>query len=218
MERMRTFLLYALGIVGFIFLSYILEDGLIIGTYKQISEVSNPVSSDSINISDVSGRASYVSGYMDFKLTNTSNKSPSEYVKIELFSKQGLQAATKYVQIEDLDPGNTKEYQVKFKANDIKGYRLSIVNQAPDKSNILNLFGFEIDLTNVFGMDLSNATIFGVKLSEIFNFDNLKTAGGNAWSWTVNFLGSIPWWGYVIGGGIVLWFMPLRYLFGIFPI
>ncbi len=217
MKRMGTFLLYALGIIGFIFLSYILEDGLISGMYKTMTEAGANISSDKIYISDVSGKASYVNGFMKFKLTNNSNAPSSEYVKIELFSKQGLLATTKYVPITDLDSGKSKEYEVKFKANDINSYKLEIVNEIPDKSNIINVFGWEIDLTDVFGMDLTNATIFGVKLKDIFTWDNLKTAGGNAWSWTKRLLASVPWWGYAIATGIILWYMPRGYLFGIFP-
>lgn len=219
MKRMRTFFLYALGIVGFIFLSYILEDGLISGMYKELNKENSSVSSsEDLLITDVSAKASYMNGYMNFKLTNNSNKQSDKFLKIELFSKQGLLAVTDYVPITDLDSGNTKNYEVKFKGNDIDSYKLSVVDEVPDKSNIINVFGWEVDLSNVFGMDLTNATIFGVKLSEIFKWDNLKTAGGNAWSWTKNLLASVPWWGYAIASGIILWYMPVGYLFGIFPL
>ena len=95
MKRMRTLLLYALGIVGFIFLSYILEDGLIIGMYKELSSQSNIISSDSIKISDVTGKATNINGYMRFKLTNNSENKSSEYVKIDLYNRQGQKSATK---------------------------------------------------------------------------------------------------------------------------
>lgn len=36
MKRMRTFLMYALVLVGFIFLSYVLENGLLMGMYDPI--------------------------------------------------------------------------------------------------------------------------------------------------------------------------------------
>ena len=218
MKRMRTLLLYALGIVGFIFLSYILEDGLIIGMYKELSSQSNITSSDSIKISDVTGKATSVNGYMEFKLTNNSKNKSSEYVKIDLYNKQGQKSATKYVEIADLESNATKEYQVKFKANNIGSYDVAIVDEIPDKSNIINIFGWEFDITDVFGRDLSNTTIFGVKLADLFTVDSAKTVAGNAWTWTVNLLKSIPWWGYAIGGGLILWYMPVGYLFGIFPV
>ena len=52
MKRMRTFLLYALGIIGFIILSLILEDGLINSMYKPLTD-----SSDKYIANDSSGLA-----------------------------------------------------------------------------------------------------------------------------------------------------------------
>ena len=192
MDRMKTFLLYALGIVGFIFLSTILEDGLLDAMYVRMTGSISP-SNYGVSIDDVYGRATNVNGNMRIKLT------------------------TKYIKIEDLNVGDTKEYQIKLKGNELRKYNVSIVDESlvPDKTNVISLFGWEIDLGNVFGMDLTNATIFGVKLTDIFSVDSIKTAGSNAWDVTVSILNSVPWWGYAIAGGIVLWYLPSGYLFGI---
>ena len=79
------------------------------------------------------------------------------------------------------------------------------------------MFGWEIDLTNVLGMDLSNVTIFGAKLTDIFSWDGLVTGAGNAWSWFVELVASVPWWGYSIASMIIFWHMPKGFLFGVFP-
>lgn len=216
MARMRTFFLYFIGLVGFIFLSYILENGLIENMYVKMGG-SVDSGSSSIVIDDVEGKASYMNGFMQFTLKNNSNEIKDRFLKIDLYSEQGLEAATKYVAITDLDSGSTKRYNVKFKGNDISTYKIQIVDSVPDRSNIINLLGWDIDLTDVFGMDLSNMRLFGIKLTDLFAIDNIKTAGNNAWSWSISFLNSIPWWGYAIGAGIVLWYMPSKFLFGIFP-
>lgn len=216
MARMKTFLTYALALIGFIFLSYVLENGLIENMYNVMSGNVNS-GSYSVSIGDATAKASNVNGYMQFSLRNESNSTLNCYAKIDLYSKQGLNAATQYVEVLDLVPNEKRNYQVKFKANEIASYEISLVSEVPDKTNIINVFGWEVDLTNVFGMDLTNVKIFGVKLTEIFTWDNVKTAGGNAWNWTKVILASIPWWGYAIGGAIVLWHMPSWYLFGIFP-
>ena len=216
MDRMKTFLLFALGIIGFMFLSYVLENGLIANMYKKMD--GNVTGSSAIVIEDVSGRASNVNGYMNFKLTNISSLDDvNQYVKIDLYSKQGLHAVTKYIEIADVPSQASKDYQIKFKGSELRTYDISVVSELPDMTNIINILGWEIDLSNVFGMDLSNLKLFGVKLTDIFAWDNVKTAGGNAWSWTVNLLQSIPWWGYAIASGIILWYMPKGFLFGIFP-
>lgn len=218
MARMKTFLMYALVLIGFIFLSYVLENGLIQGMYKPLTgDASNgPYSQMSIN--DVSGRASNVNGYLNFRIKNESNETVNCYGKIDLFSKQNLLAATEYVEILDFKPSEEKDYTVKFKANEIASYNISLVSELPDKSNIINLFGWEIDLTDFFGKDISNLKLFGVKLKDLCSWSNLKSNGQNAWNWIKIYLASIPWWGYAIGAGIVLWYMPTRYLFGIFPL
>jgi hypothetical protein len=214
---MKTFLLYALGIIGFMFLSYVLENGLIEDMYKTMNGEIIPSSSNLV-IEDVTGKASNVNGFMSFKLSNDSSSNiENQYIKIDLYSKQGLYAASKYVKINDLPAESTKNYEVKFKGTEIRSYKLSIVSELPDKSNIINILGWEIDLTNVFGMDLTNVTILGVKLTDLFSWENAKVAGSNAWSWTKALLQSIPWWGYAIATGIILWYMPKGYLFGIFP-
>ncbi len=217
MARMKTFLMYALILVGFIFLSFVLEDGLIMGMYDVIEGNSDSGTYAGMQVSDLNGRASSVNGYLSFKVKNESNHTVNCYGKIDLYSKQGLLATTEYIEIANFKPQEEKNYQVKFKANDIASYGVSLVSEVPDKTNIINILGWEIDLTNVFGMDLSNTKIFGVKLTELFSWENVKTAGGNLWGAIKVGLASIPWWGYAIGAGIVLWYMPTRYLFGIFP-
>lgn len=223
MKRMGTFLLYALGIIGFIFLSYVLEDGLIRGMYKPLNNnsdkyISNP---SGIDIQIEEATATNVNGTINYKITNNSDEQiKDKYVKLDLYSKQGLLAATEYIKIDDLEPGESKNYNVKFKGTEISDFEIATVSESdiPDKSNVLNLFGFEIDLSNVFGIDVGNMKIFGRRVNDIVNMNKVKGKAIYAKNWALNFVRSIPWWGYAIGGAIVIWYMPVRYLFGIFPI
>ena len=223
MKRMRTFLLYALGIIGFIILSLILEDGLINSMYKPLTDssdkyIANDSSGLAVEVTDA--RASNVNGQLNYKITNNSNeKIDDQYVKLDLYSKQGLLSATEYIKVSDLNPGESKDYNVKFKGTEIADYKLAVIpeSEVPDKSNIINVLGFEFDLTNVFGRDISNSKIFGRRIKDIFNVDKAKGTVKHAWNWGLNFAKAVPWWGYVIGGGIILWYLPTGYLFGIFP-
>lgn len=217
MERMKTFFLYALTIVGFIFLSLLLEDALIENMYvKMPGEV---ISSPTIIIDNYTGKATNVNGVMNFRLSNKSNSKCEDYIKIDLYSEQGLLAATKYIEITDLDAGYSKDYQLKLKGNNFASYKIAVIKESevPDKSNVINLFGWEFDLTNVFGIDISNFTLFGVRIADFLTWNNIKTTAGNAWDWTLAVLNTVPWWGYLIGGSIILWYMPKGYLFGLFP-
>lgn len=219
MDRMKTFLLYFLGIVGFFVFSLIIEDALIGNMYKKM-DGNIQDNGHAIIVEGVSGRATNVNGFMQFRLSNISEDDKKNYyAKIDLFSKQGLLAATKYVKIDGIEPGASKDYNVKFKGTELKSYNISIITESevPDKTNIISLFGWEVDLRDVFGMDLTNATLFGVKLTDLFSWNGVKNGIQNGWTIFLNFLSNIPWWGYAIGAGIVLWYMPSKFLFGIFP-
>ena len=222
MDRMRTLFLYVLGILGFIVLSFILEDGLINNMYKPMAgnvQVSSNASQN-IAIETLDSSASNVNGYINFRLTNNSDKDiKDEYVKIDLYNERGMLSATKYVKISDLGPGESKEYKVKFKGSNIKDYKVSLLpaSETPDLSNVINVFGYDIDLSNVLGLDLSKATIFGRSLKSIFNLNSARNVIGNAWYWGLNIAKSVPWWGYVIATGVILYYLPTGYIFGILP-
>lgn len=217
MDRMKTFFLYLLVIIGFMFLSYVLENSLLENMYEKMTGSITSQNSD-ISIDEVSGKASNVNGYLQIKVSNNSSyPSGKKWIKLDLYSKRGLLGLTKYIEVSDIEPGATKEYQIKFKGSEIRKYEMAMVDELPDKANIISILGWEIDLTNVFGMDLSQATFLGVKLTDLFSWDGVATAGGNAWNWIVQLLSSVPWWGYAIGAGLIIWYMPKGYLFGIFP-
>lgn len=218
MARMKTFLIYFLCLVGFIFLSYILENALIGNMYIEMSGTVDS-SQNGIEIKDASGRATNVNGYMNFTITDNSNDGRTKYIKIDLFNKKGRLVATKYVELKDLDENNQKKYSLKIRGNEIRSFKVSVLNEneIPDLSNIISVFGYDIDLSNIFGLDLSNISIFGRKVKDMFDRANVKENTTNIWARIQVFLASIPWWGYAIGAGIVVWYLPARYLFGIFP-
>ena len=73
MDRMRTLFLYVLGILGFIVLSFILEDGLINGMYKPLINSSDKViaeNSSGINVEVTDAKASNINGQLNYKITN----------------------------------------------------------------------------------------------------------------------------------------------------
>lgn len=221
MSRMKTFLMYLLLLIGFFILSLILEYGLVMDMYKGITGISSSGYTDpntGIFVGVDEAKASRVNGYIRFKVKNTSGHFIEKcYAKIDLYSKQNLLAGTKYAEIANFEVNEERKFELKFKANEIARYEVAIVEEMPDKSNILNILGWEIDLTNVFGIDFTNLSIFGVKVSDVLDANNIKEKGISMVNWVKVFLASIPTWAYVVAGGIVLWHMPKGFLFGIFP-
>lgn len=217
MDRMKTFFNYLLAIVGFFILSLILEGSLLENMYDPLVGSVTETTKD-IVISDVSGKACNVNGKMQLKVkNNSSNPVKNRWVKVDLYSKRDLLGLSKYIELKDIGPGEEKLYKISFKGEDLRKYELSVVDHLEDRTNIISIMGWDIDLTDVFGMDLSNFTIFGTKLTDIFTWDGVVNTGKGLWGLWISITSSIPWWGYAIASGIILWYMPKGYLFGIFP-
>lgn len=214
MSTMTSFRNYFVWIIAFFIVSVILENALINDMYVPISgtESGNVTFTGSLNtdleVIVEEARATSVNGYLIVKVKNiTGHYIQKCCAKIDLYTERNILAATQYVDISDFDVNQTKEFKINFKGNDIANYAVTLQEDAPDKTYILNLFGLEIDIRDVFGMDLSS----------VINPDNIKETGINMWELSLGFLKTVPTWAYLVAGGIVIWYMPKGFLFGIFP-
>ncbi|MCX4303196.1 MAG: hypothetical protein OSJ66_04220 [Clostridia bacterium] len=214
MSTMQSFRNYFIWIIAFFVVSVILENALINDMYDPINGATNgnvtftgSINTD-LEVTVEEARATNVNGYLIVKVKNiTGHYIDKCCAKIDLYTERNILAATKYVDISDFDVNQTKKFKINFKGNEIGSYAVSLQEDAPDKTYILDLFGFEVDIRNVFGMDLSS----------IINPESLKETGVNLWGLTLGFLKTVPAWAYLIAGGIVIWHMPKGFLFGIFP-
>lgn len=204
MERMKTFLTYVLLIIGFFILSVFLENGLLIAMYSSISGNLDGYYSavnGEFEMKNITAKACNINGYINFELVNTTGSFINQcYLKIDLYNEQNLLADTEYVEIIGMQAGDSKTFNLKFKANNIERFNISVVENTPDRTNIINILGWEVDLTNVFGIgiDLSNVTIFGKKLTDLFSWSNIKSMGMNFWSWFTITAKGVPPWAYLI--------------------
>ena len=205
MSRMKTFFKYALLVVGFFILSLILENGYLNKMYVPMEGIiegeMQMASGDSasLTVETLEAKASNVSGTLKIKVTNTSGKFLEKcYAMIELINSQKQVASMKCVSLENFEVNESRIFTIKFKANNIESYRVSIVEEpVEDRSGIITIFGHEIDMN---------------KIMENF-WERIKEFG----RWGYSVAESVPTWAYIIGGLIVLWSLPKKFLFGIFP-
>lgn len=214
MSTITNFRNYALWVIGFFIISIILENALIADMYQPIAGTANGNAvftgkvNSNLEVTVEDARATNINGYLVLNIKNTTGKYLEKCcAKIELFTERGVLAATKYVDVSKFEVNETRQFKINFKGQYIASYAVSLLEDAPDKTYILDLFGWEIDLRNVFGMDLTS----------VINLENIKETGLNIWGLTINFLNTIPVWAYLIAGGIVIWYMPKGFLFGVFP-
>ena len=228
MDKMKTFFTYFVILVAFFIVSNLLENGLIYNMYSKISGSINNTAYikgifTEIEIEDKDSRATNVNGYMNLSIKNNMNSNIEKcYLQIDLYNDRNLLAETEYIEVNELASGDTRNYNIKFKANNIDKYKVSLIGETPDESHIIRIFGWDIDLsklgidpTNVLGLgiDLTNLFGSGINLMEMLNWENIKNGGISLWNLCINFATSIPAWAYAIAGGIVLWYLPTGYLF-----
>ncbi|MCI8309605.1 MAG: hypothetical protein HFJ45_05355 [Clostridia bacterium] len=193
MERLKTFLIYILILVAFFWVSKGLEHGLIWqmyysmdGTVEKYLNYNGEIIDLDIKVKEA--EATRVNGYINISITNNSNTKIEEaYIKVMLYSKSGVYATQKYMEINDLEPGQTKEYSLKFKGSYINKYAITAEKEFPDKDYMFDFFGYEINTRDIFGLDLS----------EFINAKSIGEFVGNVFHSITVTVKSVPWWAYL---------------------
>ncbi len=217
MKRMKTLFLYFFGIVGFIIFSLIMEDALVRGMYKKVKQVGADIDpAYGIVMEDVKVDATSMNGNMSFTVrNNTDQNSKPGFMKIDLISDRDNSVITEYVRVPELKPGESKDYQIKFKGNNIKSYSVAMQDKAPNRDHIVDIFGWQFDSRNIFGIDFSKLKIMGVPFEDLFSIDGLMSGGKKVLAYTLGFLDQLPWWAYAAGAFIVYVHLPAGYILGI---
>ena len=118
MSRLKTFLIYLLILVAFYIVSSILAYWYIQSTYSSIG--SYVIENTNLQVTIDDAEATFVNGYVSGTITNTSQESlDSKYIKFDLISERGNRILSKYVQINEIQPGETQSFKMNFRAENI---------------------------------------------------------------------------------------------------
>lgn len=120
MDRIKTFLKYALWVIAFaIFSEFIINVGLN-SSYKKIErkDETPQVQIYQAEATLVNGR---INGTIDTSSTN------QQYVKIDLFSKRGTFLGKKYIQLQKAQ--SKQDFNIYFELHDVESYQISLVDE-----------------------------------------------------------------------------------------
>ena len=132
MKRLKTFLIYALLILGFWILSDILIKVGINSTYKPIERIDK---TEQIEV--FQAEATLINGRIKGVIKNSAeNNVSNKYVKLELYSDLNNEIGTRYIEINELEQNNIKPIELYFKIRNVKYYKLSIVNEKGPEENL----------------------------------------------------------------------------------
>lgn len=129
MKRIKTFFLYALAIAAFWVLSNFLIYMAINGTYQAMN-VQSEMKNDNVQVNIGESKATAVNGYVKGNIHNSSNQRiDKKYLKIDCYSPRDVLMGTKYVTIENLEPGNTMDFDMWFKFKNVDHCKVNIVDK-----------------------------------------------------------------------------------------
>lgn len=122
MDKMKTYLLYVLMIVGFALLSNLLIAVALNSNYKDMRRDNDNLSQVVIYQAD----ATKVNGRIRGMINNVKNIE-EKYLKIELFTDRNVSMGKKYVEIDRTN--EEMPLEVYFKLNNVTHYKVSLVNE-----------------------------------------------------------------------------------------
>lgn len=141
MSRMKTFFKYFLAIV----IVYILVD---IGSFyvlKSTYLTKDYSTQESIlDVEVTEAKATYINGYINGTVkNNTDVQVANKYLKIDIYSERGVLLGTKYVKLNDLNPGESASFSSSFNYNRIDNMKISLIDgsELPPKETLD--FGFD---------------------------------------------------------------------------
>ena len=135
MGRLKTFRTYILLLVGFYIFSMVFTYIGLNATYKNINLIETLPNQVNINLA----QATTVNGRIYGEITSTQeNNLNGKYIKINIYTKTGNFAGTKYLRIEGTNLNEPKKFAVYFTAENIGNYTVEILDDSEEVQKEVN--------------------------------------------------------------------------------
>lgn len=124
MDRMKTFLKYAIWIILFFILSEFLINVGLNSSYKSMKRRD---STSQVQITEA--KSTLVNGKVKGTITNSEEDYfTGKYTKIDFYSKRDILVGTKYIEIKTTENNTTQDFNIYFELQDVTSYEVSIVD------------------------------------------------------------------------------------------
>lgn len=125
MDRMKTFLKYAIWIILFFIFSELMINLNIETTYKDIGKKGNLK-----QVSIYQAQATKINGRIKGTIYNdTENKITDDYLRIDLYSERDVLLGSKYIDVSTIRDNETKNFEMYFKVQDVDYYEMKFTNE-----------------------------------------------------------------------------------------
>lgn len=127
MDKMKTFFMYTLFIIGFIILSEFLINVGLNSNYKQITRKD-----ENTSIVVYQAEATYVNGRIRGIIKDFTDK----YLEIELYSKRNVLMGRSYIEITKNNSEEPQPFELLFKATDVAYYKVNTVDEKKEGAEL----------------------------------------------------------------------------------
>ena len=132
MERMKTFLKYALWVIGFFILSELLINVGLNVQYKPIERKDNIE-----QVQFYQAEATLINGRMRGVIKNDGEEDISnKYVEVDFYSERDVYLGKKYIKVNELSKEDIQSIEILFELNEVGYYEVKIVDQKDDLPEI----------------------------------------------------------------------------------
>lgn len=146
MDTLKKFAKYVIWIVLFFFFSNILIFVGLNANYDNIKSSGNTPSQVQIEEAE----ATLVNGRIKGKIINDGEEDLNgKYMKVDLYSPRNVLLGTNYLAINDLNKGDTDDFELFFKAKDVDHYGISFVDKIEKLDDKLLIPFINRPLTNI---------------------------------------------------------------------
>ena len=144
MSRLKTFLKYVIWIVVFAVLSELLINASLKSSYADITRKDTTA-----QVEITQAQATLVNGKIKGTIKDDRKDSlTGKYVEIKLYSSRDNEVGKRYIQIQTTDVNQTQDFNFYFEKNDVKSYKISIVNEKEEGE--LEIFPNEMSRAEIF--------------------------------------------------------------------
>ncbi len=144
MSRLKTFLKYVIWIVVFAVLSELLINASLKSSYADITRKDTTA-----QVEITQAQATLVNGKIKGTIKDDRKDSlTGKYVEIKLYSSRNNEVGKRYIQIQTTDVNQTQDFNFYFEKNDVKSYKISIVNEKEEGE--LEIFPKEMSRAEIF--------------------------------------------------------------------
>lgn len=132
MKRVKTLFMYALWVILFIVFSEFLINVGLNSTYKPIERRDNV---SQVNV--YQAEATLVNGRIRGLITNSETDNISnKYLEFDFYSERNVYLGKKIINVNELQPGETQNFEILFKLEDVKYYTVTVLDERPEGEEI----------------------------------------------------------------------------------